>query len=141
MMKDKLLDSLVERVSRLEEENQRLRDARRQMWCLVGAAAVVLLAVVSLGADHIRKPHIPCWRSGIWRCGSSVVTEQAVPLAITWTLAIACACLTIGGAGLSEPIPSVEVLQFSGKTGALAATDDADESDDSMVEMTAPPES
>lgn len=56
MMKDKLLESLVERVSRLEEENQRLRDARRQMWCLVGAAAVVLLAVVSLGAAEAFGP-------------------------------------------------------------------------------------
>ena len=97
-------------------------------------------AVASLSSGESRKLPLPCWRTGMWRCGSTLVTEQAIPVGITWTLAIACACLTIGGAGLSEPIPSVEILQFSGKPGAIAVTDDAEESDAAMVEMTSPSE-
>ena len=80
------------------------------------------------------------WQSGTWRCGRSLVSEQAPPLAVTWSLAIACAFLMIGGAGLRDPIPSVEFLQLSGKSGAALAADDTDESEAAMVEMTAPTE-
>jgi periplasmic protein TonB len=80
------------------------------------------------------------WQRGTWRCGRSLVFQQSLPLGITWSLAIACAFLTIGGAGLRDPIPSIEHLQLSGKPGAADASDDDNENEAAMVEMTTPAE-